>query len=149
MVSSGWTSICAFPLSLIAPSSLEADRTPVQIHNEVMICDFFGWSRGCHVPRPLTEKCVKGYQKPISAVYTTQPPPPGWRGSLRSDVLAFFEAHVSGSWHDLAPGETRVHIDHAGLVTFYDRPNTVEPRRASPGKGQIAPSLEWDLPNRR
>ena len=47
-------------------------------------------------------------------------PPPGWRGSLRSHVLAFFEAHVAGSWHYRAPGETRVHLDHTGLVTFYD-----------------------------
>src|SRR5260221_12611507 len=47
-------------------------------------------------------------------------PPPGWGGSVGGDVLTFFEAHVSGSWHDRAPGETRVHIDYAGLVTFYD-----------------------------
>ena len=63
-------------------------------------------------------------------------PPPGWRGSLRSDFLAFFEAHVSGSWHDHAPGETRVHIDYAGLVTFYDPTlsSLVEPRQ---GKDRV------------
>ena len=63
-------------------------------------------------------------------------PPPGWRGSLRSDFLAFFEAHVSGNWHSRAPGETRVHLDHAGLVTFYDPTlsSLVEPRQ---GKDRV------------
>ena len=25
-----------------------------------------------------------------------------------------------GSWHDRAPGETRVSLDYSGIVTFYD-----------------------------
>jgi len=47
-------------------------------------------------------------------------PPSGWRGSLPNGYRVFTEAYFSGSWHDHAPGETRVHLDYAGLVTFYD-----------------------------
>jgi hypothetical protein len=47
-------------------------------------------------------------------------PPPGWRGSLPGYTRTRFEAHVVGSWHDLAPGETRVQLDYTGLITFYD-----------------------------
>ncbi len=47
-------------------------------------------------------------------------PPSGWRGSLPSDSRSIREAHLAGGWHDRAPGETRVHLDYSGLVTFYD-----------------------------
>ncbi|KAI0270727.1 hypothetical protein BC834DRAFT_862929 [Gloeopeniophorella convolvens] len=47
-------------------------------------------------------------------------PPSGWRGSLPDDRVSTFEANLAGSWHDRAPGETRVHLDYAGLVTFFD-----------------------------
>ena len=50
----------------------------------------------------------------------TPKPPPGWRGSLLTDQRGFLEAHHAGAWHDHAPGETRVHLDYSGLVTFYD-----------------------------
>jgi hypothetical protein len=46
-------------------------------------------------------------------------PPSGWRGSL-PNAAAYFEAYLAGSWHDHAPGETRVRLDYSGLVTFYD-----------------------------
>ena len=57
---------------------------------------------------------------PLPPQHPRPEPPPGWRGSLLSDFISFFEAHVAGGWHDRAPGETRVHIDYSGLVTFYD-----------------------------
>ncbi|KAI0246598.1 hypothetical protein BJV78DRAFT_125115 [Lactifluus subvellereus] len=47
-------------------------------------------------------------------------PPPNWRGSLPDGSADMFEAILAGSWHDRAPGETRVHLDLTGLVTFYD-----------------------------
>src|ERR1700742_199545 len=47
-------------------------------------------------------------------------PPPGWRGSLQTDVTTMFQARVTGGWHNHAPGETRVHLNYSGLVTFYD-----------------------------
>ncbi|KAH9028925.1 hypothetical protein EDB84DRAFT_1669837 [Lactarius hengduanensis] len=53
------------------------------------------------------------------------PPPPsklptGWRGTLPSGRRSSREAYNAGSWHDRAPGETRVRLDYSGLVTFYD-----------------------------
>ncbi|KAA1475772.1 hypothetical protein DENSPDRAFT_784008 [Dentipellis sp. KUC8613] len=48
------------------------------------------------------------------------PPPEGWRGSLPDSDAQMFEALHAGAWHDRAPGETRVHIDYSGFVTFYD-----------------------------
>ena len=64
----------------------------------------------------LWQFLLKNVSKDIKNPYRLPPvlqpdPPPGWHGSLRSDVLAFFEAQVSGSWHDHVPGETRMHID--------------------------------------
>ena len=47
-------------------------------------------------------------------------PPPGWRGPLTSVRRNLLEAYLAGSWHDHAPGETRVRLDYSGLVTFYD-----------------------------
>ena len=47
-------------------------------------------------------------------------PPSGWRGSLPNGRRSLHEAYLAGSWHDRAPGETRVHLDYSGLVTFYD-----------------------------
>lgn len=47
-------------------------------------------------------------------------PPVGWRGSQNTIYSVLFETIHTGSWHDRAPGETRVHIDYTGLVSFYD-----------------------------
>ncbi|KAH9177290.1 hypothetical protein EDB89DRAFT_1533470 [Lactarius sanguifluus] len=53
-----------------------------------------------------------------------QPGPPnlpsGWRGSPPDMRRNVFEAYISGTWHNRAPGETRVRPDYSGLVTFYD-----------------------------
>ena len=46
--------------------------------------------------------------------------PFGWRGSPPTLYRSAFEAYLAGSWHDRAPGETRVRLDYAGIVTFYD-----------------------------
>lgn len=47
-------------------------------------------------------------------------PPVGWRGSQVTLEEALFELIHTGSWHDRAPGETRVHVDYTGFVSFYD-----------------------------
>ena len=47
-------------------------------------------------------------------------PPSGWRGSLHDGRRNRHETYLAGSWHDRAPGETRMHLDYSGLVTFYD-----------------------------
>jgi hypothetical protein len=46
--------------------------------------------------------------------------PSGWRGSPLDSVRSAFEAFLTGSWDDHAPGEIRVRPDYAGFVTFYD-----------------------------
>ncbi|KAI0057922.1 hypothetical protein BV25DRAFT_1830679 [Artomyces pyxidatus] len=61
-------------------------------------------------------------------------PPPSWKGSLPGGQTTTFQAMISGSWHNRAPGETRVRIDYSGFVTFYDPTLTslVEARRGVP-----------------
>ena len=46
--------------------------------------------------------------------------PPGWRGSVRSDISSSFEVINSGLWHGRSPGETRIKIDYSRVVSFYD-----------------------------
>jgi hypothetical protein len=91
-----------------------------------MQCDF---SDGLEVitslnllPKNMTQrhKGPDGPRRPFPPPPPPSKPPSGWRGSLPKDFVAFFQAHVAGSWHDRAPGETRVHLDHTGLLTFYD-----------------------------
>lgn len=47
-------------------------------------------------------------------------PPLGWRGSQVASEAAMFELVHAGSWHDRAPGETRVRVDYTGFISFYD-----------------------------
>jgi hypothetical protein len=113
-----------FLLSLIALSSrLEADHT---MHSEVMLCDVLD---GLEIitfldllPKNITQPVIHPYGPAGPSLPIPPPPKPphGWRGSLQKDTTTFFQAHVAGGWHDRAPGETRVHLDHTGLVTFYD-----------------------------
>jgi hypothetical protein len=67
--------------------------------------------------------------------------PSGWRGSPLDLARSVFEAFFTGNWYDHAPGETRVHPDYAGFVTFYDTSLTslVEARY---GKDRLHLSLE-------
>jgi hypothetical protein len=94
-----------------------------------MLCDF---SDGVEVitflgllPQNMTER-PKRPDKPRIPLPRMPPlpsppkPPPGWHGSLQKDSTAFFQAYATGGWHDHAPGETRVHLDYTGLLTFYD-----------------------------
>ncbi|KAA1470244.1 hypothetical protein DENSPDRAFT_774482 [Dentipellis sp. KUC8613] len=62
------------------------------------------------------------------------PAPDGWRGSRYGDTAAYFEIMHAGSWHNHAPGETRVHVDYSRFVTFYDESLTslVAARRGVP-----------------
>ncbi|KAI0045169.1 hypothetical protein FA95DRAFT_159148 [Auriscalpium vulgare] len=62
------------------------------------------------------------------------PRPEGWKGSLPSASMTYFEAIVAAARHNRAPGETRVRPDYAGLITFYDRAfeSLVEVRRGVP-----------------
>ncbi|KAH9029285.1 hypothetical protein EDB85DRAFT_2147428 [Lactarius pseudohatsudake] len=68
-------------------------------------------------------------------------PPSGWRGSLQSDHRSALEAYLTGGWHDRAPGETRVHLDYSGLVTFYD-PSLTSLVESRHGKDRLHLRLE-------
>jgi len=96
------------------------------MYSEVMLCDVLG---GLEVitfldllPKNMTKRVIHPYGPggPSLPIPPQPKPPPGWRGSLQQDTTTFFQAHVAGGWHDRAPGETRVHLDHTRLVTFYD-----------------------------
>src|SRR6266702_1330120 len=93
--------------------------------SEVMICDFLDPMEVVSfldlIPQnqPSIPRRLPGFPWPFPV---PDPPrlPSGWRGSPLSLRRSFFEAFVTGSWHDRAPGETRVRPDYSGLVTFYD-----------------------------
>ena len=61
-------------------------------------------------------------------------PPSDLRGSLPNGYRVFSEAYFAAGWHDQAPGETRVHLDYAGLVTL-SRHFPDEPRRSATRQG--------------
>lgn len=46
--------------------------------------------------------------------------PANWRGALTTREARAFEIFQAGSWHNYAPGEVRVRVDAAKLVTLYD-----------------------------
>ena len=141
MVSFEWSFICAYMPFL--------DSLLLQVltdDSEVMLCDF---SDAMEVVTflnvlPKDQSTMPGH---IPGIPFPIPPPPnpgppsGWRGSLPNEYRAWTEAYFSGSWHDRAPGETRVHLDYAGLVTFYDTSLTslVEARH---GKDRLRYHLE-------
>ncbi|KAF8259925.1 hypothetical protein EI94DRAFT_1750092 [Lactarius quietus] len=97
----------------------------LEFHFEVMLCNFLDAmevvsllevipQNRTSIPRQLPEF---PYKRPLPG-----PPrlPSGWRGSPPEIIRSAFEGFLTGSWHNHAPGETRVHPDYAGLVTFYD-----------------------------
>lgn len=112
-----------------------------------MLCDF---SNGVEVitllnllPKNQTKPFIRPYgpQHPPIPVPPPTKPPPGWRGSLQKDTVTLFQAHVAGGWHDRAPGETRVHLDYTGLITFYD-PALASLVEARVGKDRLRYNLE-------
>jgi hypothetical protein len=71
-----------------------------------------------NVTNRVIPPAVPGYPPPQAPPQLE--PPSGWHGSLQTDIATFYQAFVAGSWHDRAPGETRVRLDYTGLVTFYE-----------------------------
>ncbi|KAJ1302029.1 hypothetical protein OPQ81_000864 [Rhizoctonia solani] len=49
-----------------------------------------------------------------------EPRPPNWKGALLSMRRRTMEAFQAGAWHHRAPGEVRVRLDVARLVSLYD-----------------------------
>lgn len=61
--------------------------------------------------------------------------PDGWRGSLTPFDAMIFEIAHAASWND-RPGDTRVHIDWTGFITFYD-PALISLINARKGHGRF------------
>ncbi|KAI9435513.1 hypothetical protein H4582DRAFT_2130499 [Lactarius indigo] len=124
----------------------------MEFHFEVMICDVLDPMEVVNflelLPKNQTfaPRLPPGFPSlpnlpiPILSLPPSKPPP-GWRGSLLSDHRSFFEAYLAGGWHDHAPGETRVHLDYSGLVTFYD-PSLMSLVQSRYGKDRIHLRLE-------
>ncbi|KAH7345616.1 hypothetical protein B0J17DRAFT_713173 [Rhizoctonia solani] len=49
-----------------------------------------------------------------------EPRPPHWKGALTPMKQRSFEGFQAGAWHHRAPGEVRVRLDVARLVSLYD-----------------------------
>ena len=99
-----------------------------------MICDFDAGmklvSESQVIPRPAQESRIPR-PGPVDLFHRVLPPwpppksptlelPPGWRGSVRSDVSSAFEVLNSGMWHNRFPGETRVKVDYSRVLSFFD-----------------------------
>ncbi|KAG8698077.1 hypothetical protein FRC08_006147 [Ceratobasidium sp. 394] len=52
--------------------------------------------------------------------FPSEPRPPSWKGALPKGEERGFEVFQAGAWHNRAPGEVRVKIDAARLVSLYD-----------------------------
>lgn len=48
------------------------------------------------------------------------PAPPGWKGKQPARLDTAFEAIRAGMWHNRLPGESRIRLDYAGVVSAYD-----------------------------
>ncbi|KAF8259926.1 hypothetical protein EI94DRAFT_1750096 [Lactarius quietus] len=92
---------------------------------EVMLCNFLDAMEVVSLLEIIPQNRTAMYKHLPGIPYTRPPPAPprlpsGWRGSPPEIMRTVFEAFLAGSWHNHAPGETRVRPDYAGLVTFYD-----------------------------
>ncbi|CAE6411905.1 unnamed protein product [Rhizoctonia solani] len=52
--------------------------------------------------------------------FPEEPRPPHWKGALMPMKRRGIEAFQAGAWHHRAPGEVRVRLDAARLVSLYD-----------------------------
>lgn len=89
--------------------------------SEVMKCDFLDAMEVVSFldllpPRPPGFPQHQEFPFPSDPSFPS--PPVGWRGSLPSERCSMLEAYLAGSWHDHAPGETRVRLDYSGLVAY-------------------------------
>ena len=89
--------------------------------SEVMKCDFLDAMEVVTFLYLLPPR-LPGFPQHTEFPFPSDPslpsPPVGWRGSLPSERRSMLEAYLAGSWHDHAPGETRVCLHYSGLVTY-------------------------------
>lgn len=85
--------------------------------SEIMFCDFYEGLQLVSNPAIVPFKLPP--PPPEFPYWNETFPPPGWKGSLLSKAAIGFEVIQAGSWHNYAPGETRVNVDYTGAVSFY------------------------------
>lgn len=89
---------------------------------EVMLCDF---TAGVEV---ISWSNLASLVEPVSAI-------PGIpTGIPNAFYIRMFEVMHSGSWHNRYPGDTRINLDLAGIVSLYD--TTIAPSLVSSRAGQ-------------
>ena len=118
MVSFGWSFICAC-MPFLDSSLLQV----LTDDSEVMLCNFSDAMEVVTILNvlPKDQSTLPGHSPGVPfPMPPPSQPPSGWRGSLPNGYRVFTEANFAGTWHDRAPGETRVHLEYTGLVTFYD-----------------------------
>ncbi|KAH9028931.1 hypothetical protein EDB84DRAFT_256023 [Lactarius hengduanensis] len=118
----------------------------MEFHFEAMICDFLDAMEVVSFLDliPLDRSTMPRHLPGVPGTFPKPSPPklpPGWRGSPPDMRRNGFEAFVTGTWHDRAPGETRVLPDYSGLVTFYD-PSLSSLVEARHGKDRLHLRLE-------
>ena len=86
-----------------------------------MICDFDAGmelvSESGIIPRPSSPNGPNHWPLPPDHPFEV---PPGWRGSVRSDISSSFETLNSAMWYNRPPGETRIKIDYSRVMSFFD-----------------------------
>ncbi|KAH9029276.1 hypothetical protein EDB85DRAFT_1892134 [Lactarius pseudohatsudake] len=115
-------------------------------HFEAMICDFLDAMEVVSFLDliPLDRSTMPRHLPGVPGTFPKPSPPKlpsGWRGSPPDMRRDLFEAYVAGTWHDRAPGETRLRPDYSGLVTFYD-PSLSSLVEARHGKDRLHLRLE-------
>ncbi|THH17485.1 hypothetical protein EW146_g3336 [Bondarzewia mesenterica] len=100
------------------PSNLPSSGPPVPPHDRPF--DFAGGRPEAFPGGPPEGPGGPGRPGREPPRHIPQDPPKGWKGKLPSMSASGFEVVHAGSWHDRAPGETRVHLDYSRLVTLYD-----------------------------
>lgn len=85
-----------------------------------MFCNFFDGLQLVSNSSIVSTAKPSGGHIPSPPPYVDPKLPAGWKGKPRSFASSCFEVIHAGSWHNYAPGETRVHVDYSGLVSFFD-----------------------------
>ncbi|KAJ7791714.1 hypothetical protein B0H14DRAFT_190698 [Mycena olivaceomarginata] len=103
-------------------------------HFELIGCDFGAAFEllGALPVIPQDERTKSGGGGGPGGGRAPAPRPEGWVGSLPTETGA--EVHLTGKWHDRAPGETRVRVRYDKFVSFYDPrlASLVDSRRGKP-----------------
>ncbi|KAF8803214.1 hypothetical protein BYT27DRAFT_7195792 [Phlegmacium glaucopus] len=84
--------------------------------SEVMVCDFAAGLEVVSFHYLVPGEGPRGHKRP-SVIHERQ------KTDNISDPLPLptdFRVIEAGSWHNHFPGETRIHLDYAGVVSFYD-----------------------------